>query len=118
MRAKWFGWYRDVLGQRIHSAYPRSRLEAGGIRGALAFRLELAPDGSVRSLRVLRAEDKQMREALNEALDEIKRFPPYEATGLTFFPPFAFNIHHGPRTTRAPRRGGARTNLCTVEAGM
>jgi hypothetical protein len=118
MRARWFGWYRGVLSEKIHAAYPRARLEGQGVRGSLSFHLELAPDGSVRSLRVLRADARAMRDGLDEALDSIKRFPPYAATGLSFFPPFAFDIHHGPAEWSSPAGRQAGAPLCTVESGM
>jgi hypothetical protein len=101
MRAKWFAWYRDVLGRKIHAAYPQAALVRQGVRGLLWFKLRLSPDGSVRSCTIVRADAPKMKAALTKALDSIGRFPPYAATGLSFFPPFTFRIQHGPRAWRA-----------------
>jgi len=95
-RARWFAWYRSLLSERFLAAYPRSRLEREGVRGTLSFKLELAADGSVKSLTVTRADEPAMERALREALAAIGRWPSYEATGLRAFPPFVFSIEHGP----------------------
>ncbi len=97
MRRKWFLWYRLVLGERIRSTYPRARLESRGVRGNLTFRLVLAPDGAVKSWKVTKADSPLMKPALERTLGAIRKFPGYAGTGLDFFPPFVFSIHHGPR---------------------
>jgi hypothetical protein len=96
MRQKWFAWYRGVLGERLFATYPRAELEARGVRGQLAFKLDLAPNGEVKACDVVQADAPEMRDALASTLKRIGRFPSYAATGLPFFPPFLFRIQHGP----------------------
>jgi hypothetical protein len=102
MLARWFPWYRQALRRRIEAAYPRARLVGRGVRGWLAFRLELAPDGAVKSVAVTRADSPAMSRALEDTLASVGRFPGYEATGLDFFPPFVFRIRHAPDEWRSP----------------
>lgn len=95
-RARWFAWYRGLLSERFFAVYPRARLEKEGVRGTLTFKMELSPDGSLKSLTVTRADNPAMEQALREAVASVTKWPSYEATGLKFFPPFTFHINHGP----------------------
>lgn len=106
MRTKWFGWYRHLVERRLRDIYPKDELVASGVRGTLRFRVELAPDGKVKSLDIVRADSPRMAEALKAALKSQSSpvFPGYEETGLPFFPPFVFSITHGPGEWKEPGR--------------
>lgn len=101
MRGKWFGWYRHLVERRLRDIYPKDELVASGVRGTLRFRVDLAPDGKVKSLDIVRADSPRMAEALKAALKS-QSFPGYEETGLPFFPPLVFSITHGPGEWRRP----------------
>jgi hypothetical protein len=118
MRAKWFPWYRSLIGRTLTSAYPKARLEKEGLRGSISFMIELAPDGSLKSFRILEASSDTMKAELKKSINAIERFPSYAATGLDFFPPFLFRIDHGPRGARASRMRRRAPALCSASSDL